>query len=517
MSPTLVLFLLSAAPGVSRVVVYPDRAQVTRVAHLTCGAHASVTFEAIPPAADSATLRALSSTATVEGLRSASRAREDVFGPRVKALDEDIRKRRQEISTLSDTAARADEQARVAHGYADVAASSIDREMAEAAPNTKAWGQALDATLSARLRAVSAGTQVQAQLRQAQRALEDVVRERQRLEASAHRRELSAEVLVSCADGKTADVELTYTVGGASWVPSYEARAQESEGAVDLATYATVRQTTGEDWGHAHVVLSTAIPQENATPPELQPLKVWAEERSDKKVLVRREESVEHAEASTPVSGGRGGGRGMVATSQGVSVQLAVAEPADVRGDGTPARLFVGTTRMQAHFANRTLPKMMPFVFRVADVTNTGPFPLLPGQLDAFRRAGLIGQYPLERVAQGAPFHLTFGIEDALRVKRTVVEEVVRDTGLFGTNHRFRYAYRLELANYGKRAEEVEVDEHVPVSELSDVKVEVDAKTTPGYALRPDDGILVWKPTLNPRDKKTFDLAFHVDVPSSYE
>jgi hypothetical protein len=52
---------------------------------------------------------------------------------------------------------------------------------------------------------------------------------------------------------------------------------------------------------------------------------------------------------------------------------------------------------------------------------------------------------------------------------------------------------------------------------LNDVKVEVDAKTTPGYALRPDDGILVWKPTLNPRDKKTFDLAFHVDVPSSYE
>jgi uncharacterized protein (TIGR02231 family) len=153
----------------------------------------------------------------------------------------------------------------------------------------------------------------------------------------------------------------------------------------------------------------------------------------------------------------------------------------------------------------------------VADLSNEAPFPLLPGRLDAFRRSGLIAHYPLERVAQGAPFHLSFGVEDSLRIKRTTVEEVVRDTGLLGGNHRFRYAYRLELANYGKRDELVEVSEHVPVSELDDVKVQVDAKTTAGYELKPDDGILTWKQTLHPTDKRTLELAFHVDVPSSYE
>ena len=87
-------------------------------------------------------------------------------------------------------------------------------------------------------------------------------------------------------------------------------------------------------------------------------------------------------------------------------------------------------------------------------------------------------------MAQGAPFELTFGIEEGLRVERKVVEEVARDTGLFGGKRRFRYAYRFEVANYRKSSEELEVAEHVPVSELDDVKVELDTKkTTAGYAL----------------------------------
>src|SRR5205823_11960200 len=83
-----------------------------------------------------------------------------------------------------------------------------------------------------------------------------------------------------------------------SWQPAYEARADESEGAVDLSTYALVRQSTGENWTQAKVVLSTAVPRQDATPPELQPLQLWAEERSpERKVLVRREEYHEHSES----------------------------------------------------------------------------------------------------------------------------------------------------------------------------------------------------------------------------
>jgi uncharacterized protein (TIGR02231 family) len=348
--------------------------------------------------------------------------------------------------------------------------------------------------------------------------LEDVQRKRSQLEAAANRREGVAEVVVSCPAGQQAQVELTYLVGGVAWSPAYEARADEASATVELSTYATLEQRTGESWNQARIVLSTALPVQNATPPELAPLKVWAEERSEqKKVLVRRDEYQEHAESgrSTPAPGPKQGG--LRAVSQGLSVQLTVPEPADVPGDGTPVRVFVGRSAMKARFVFRAYPKQMPFVYRVADLTNEAPFPLLPGRLDAFRRSGLVAHYPLERVAQGAPMHLSFGIEDTLRVKRTIVEELVRETGLFGGNRRFRYGYKMELANYGKREESVELSEHIPVSELDDVKVQIDSKTTPGYELKAEDGIVTWKQPLRPTDKRMLELAFHVDVPSSYE
>jgi len=96
----------------------------------------------------------------------------------------------------------------------------------------------------------------------------------------------------------------------------------------------------------------------------------------------------------------------------------------------------------------------------------------------------LIARYGIERVAEGAVFRLTFGIEDSLRIKRVVLEEVKRDAGLFNTRKRFSYAYRFELQNFGKGGTEVELWETLPVSELDDVTVSVATeKTTAGYKL----------------------------------
>ena len=42
------------AERISRVVVYPDRAQVSRIASVSCGERALVHFTGLPPAADAA-------------------------------------------------------------------------------------------------------------------------------------------------------------------------------------------------------------------------------------------------------------------------------------------------------------------------------------------------------------------------------------------------------------------------------------------------------------------------------
>ena len=520
---SFVLVVVAASPRVAEVVVFPDRAQVTRVATATCqsgAGSASVAFEGIPPAADPSSFRASARGGTVQGLRAETRTREHAYSKELAAFDEERRKVETEIASVDDTISRAQNLAELGNQYDNVARERVSREMAVGRADTRAWTAAFDAAMQARLSGADQSVNASTRRRALEYRLQDLSRRASGLQAAAQRTEHVAEVLVSCAGSASSpEVRLTYLVGGASWHPTYEARASEggAKGHVELSTFAAVRQATGEDWAGAKLTLSTAVPVQDATPPELKKLEISAEKREQpKKVLARREEQIRHAQSGQGVSGGEG--TGLAARSQGLSVQLEVPGASDVKGDGSTVRLFVARSRLPARFAWRTAPSLSPFVFRVAEVTNTAAFPLLTGSLDAFRRNGFIGRYPLERVPQGGAFELTFGLEDSMKVKRIPLEEVKRDAGLFNQHKRFRYAYRIEVANHGRAPEEVELVERIPVSELEDVVVEVEQdKTTSGYELKLPDGLVVWKVKLKPAEERKIELAFHVDVPASYD
>ena len=66
------------------------------------------------------------------------------------------------------------------------------------------------------------------------------------------------------------------------------------------------------------------------------------------------------------------------------------------------------------------------------------------------------------------------------------------------------------------KAETVEMSEQIPVSELSNVEVALEDKTTAGFTRNVEDGIVTWKLLLLPHETKALQLAFHVDVPSDY-
>ncbi len=514
MSALLLVSFLAATP-IDQVVVFPDRAQVTRVADVACGPKVRVDFTDVSPAAAGDSFRARVTEGAVLGMRAEKKVRAEEFAAPLKDAQEKLKVLDEQVRLLQQGRVRADALSRLGDQFATVAVGMVSRELASEQPNTRAWTTGFDASLKAQLSANDIREDTAIKLRAIEEQREILFRKVSQLQAWSQRNEWMIEVLVGCPAGKAAKVELTYLVGGASWTPAYEARAEEAANAVDLSTWATVMQTTGEDWKDARLLLSTAVPSQNATPPELKSLVVSALERQpEKKVLVRRDEAVEHASVGGTETGGA---TALKARSQGLSVQLQVPDRGTVLGEGTPVRLFVAKTRLKAAFTLRAIPRLQAFVFRVADVTNQAPFPLLAGMLDAYRSTGFIARYPIDRVPEGGPVTLTFGVEDTVRLKRVVVEELKRDVGLFNGKKRFSYGYRFELANYGKAAADVEVADGLPVSELDDVTVSIEPKTTGGYRLDPQDGIAKWKVALRPGDKKNVELLYKVDVPNSYD
>ncbi|WNZ63209.1 mucoidy inhibitor MuiA family protein [Myxococcus sp. MxC21-1] len=513
---SLTLWALVASAKVSTVVVYPDRAQVTREQTVTCRGPTSALFEAVPLAAAPDSLRARAMGATVEGLISEESTREEAHREERARLEARLDAILREEKAHNDAVARVSDLRTLANGYTDVAVDRITRELTASKPDPRAWAAALDSALAVRQRAMTEDLEASARLRALEKRRSQVEVELEALRLDAERKERRVEVRLSCPEGTRARVELTYLVGQVSWTPSYEARANESTRTMELTTLATVRQATGEDWTEAKLVLSTAQPQRDATLPAIRPLTVFAEERAkERRVLVRRDEQPQHAHAGGTDNTARS--KGLESVPQGLSVQLVAPTPVSIPGDDSAVRVQVAQTRLKAAFHWRTIPKLHPVVFRVARLNNAAAFPLLPGDVDLYRGTGFIGRQSLEHVAQGAPFELTFGVEEGLRVERRVVEELQRPKGLFKDTQRFRYAYQFTLNNLRAHPEVVELSEHFPVSELEDVKVELEPETTAGYTLQSNDGIATWKVKLAPGEKRTVDFAFHVDAPSHYE
>lgn len=506
---------------VTAVVVYPDRAQVTRSVSVPCGERVTVHFAGLPPAADIASLRAQVSVGRIEGLRNEEHPRSEAYSKTVEELDTKIQKIELELQGLREQQARHDATQLVVGKLDEVTAALVSRELADAtAPQLAAWDKALDTTTAARLQHVAEQARLQAAQRELQKQLDGVRRQRLLWQSASARRELSSDVLLSCPPGQTTQLELSYLVGGTSWSPAYEARLSETGDAVTLRSYATLSQATGEDWRGARLTLSTAIPRQNATPPELSPLRVYADSREPpRKVLVSRDEEQTHLEApggasdrpEPPSPNNRPQQK-----NQGLSVQFVLPSPAEVPGDGTPQRLLYAESVLRGAQKYRTVPKLMPFVFRVSSLVNDSGYPLLAGPLSAFRKGVFFARYDLPRVAAGERFTLTFGLELGLRVKRNIVQEYATDKNFLSTTRRYRYVYKLELENTLQQPYEVELSEHIPVSELTDVQVALDPQTSPGYELQPQDGILTWKLPLSPQSKRTVALHYYVDVPASY-
>ena len=248
----------------------PERAPVARAAEGGRGAKARVLFSGITAAAGADSFRARVTQGQVLGLRTEQQVRSEEFGPALKEAKEKLKALDAQREGLVQDLTRADNQARLAQELANVSSTLMSRELASGASDVRAWAQSVEAPVKALLAANNLRADTATKLRTVDAQREVWQRKIGQLQQWSRRSEWTAEVLVNCPAGKTARVELTYMVGGAHWFPSYEARADEAAGKVELSTWATVQQVTGEDWKGARIPLSTALPFPNkvlARPP----------------------------------------------------------------------------------------------------------------------------------------------------------------------------------------------------------------------------------------------------------
>ncbi len=534
-----------AESRVTAVTVYTDRAVVTRTAtvNLTAPGAAEVTFEKLP-------VGILDQSLTVSGRGTAQATILDVtariahveFTPneRVKLIEDQLRALAKDRRGLDDRTKLLETQR-----------TSIDQTAAALfSPASKDVPRPTVAEITAALAFVNEQrTKITAELvalddqREALAAKQSALeRQLAQLRGAGGKSYKTVTIRLDAATAGNLDLALGYAVGGASWTPSYDVRANSSETAIALSYFGLVRQNTGEDWKDVALTLSTARPSLGGAAPEIGN---WVVEAIDP-IRVTQESLAREAKgrasamaAATGAMERRRAPAGAGANLQVVemamplvmfdsapaeatvdtaatSASFKIATAATVPSDNTAQKIPVTSASLNAALEYATTPKRLAAAFLTAKVANTSEFPLLPGAMNIFLDGTFVATGALTLVMPGEKFDLALGADEGIAVKHKRVQRFVEDTGLTRSGKRTTYEYTLTIQNNKKVAARVIVSDHAPVSRHE--KIVVKQLAPDPKEIKPtNEGALKWTLDLKPGEKRDLTLKFSIEHPNDLQ
>jgi uncharacterized protein (TIGR02231 family) len=335
-------------------------------------------------------------------------------------------------------------------------------------------------------------------------------------------------VFVEATAPVEAEIEVTYSVTGASWQPLYDVRLVESK--VSLGYLANVTQQTGEDWPAVQLSLSTARPAVSTTIPELDP---WyldvPRPRPPLPPMARMAAAPSQAQYPGEASGGGAAdayaAQTMMVTeppprmevaqatveSTGASVTFKVGRPVDIPSDGSPHKTTVTSLDLDSRLDYVSVPRLAEEAYLRAKITNTSQYILLPGQASIFHEGDFVGSTWLETVVPNQEFEAQLGVDDRVKVERELTTREISKT-LIGNTRKNVFGFKITVSSFLAWPTRVTLYDQFPVSRNEQIKSKL-LQVEPPPVEQNELNILKWELALAPQQKQVLSFAFEVDFP----
>jgi len=373
---------------------------------------------------------------------------------------------------------------------------------------------------------------LQEELTKAQDLLKSLRSRLSRLESPARRQSRSIKVRLSIASTKEAlRLLVTSMASGASWTPSYDARASMEGGPGALSLQLTysgmVVNSTGEDWKDATLALSTAQPAVGGSPPALPTLVLdWKQEDVPRRAPARLGARMARAEARTAMSRGAGAGGGpegapmfcQAAMTSNACVGFASMHPGDdeaetfeaplppptptsavtaslaapdghagaarfeiehtttVLSDGAPHKVTVAVIELKPEVHHFAAPTREPRAYLQARTPNASNYPLLASDNCSIYVDGtFVCKSSLPLTMPGEHFHMFLGPDPAVKVEARpmVTKDAASEGSIFRSSTKARVSTQTVLVTNTRadRAAKVHVAMLFPRAQNDRIKV----------------------------------------------
>lgn len=505
---------INAKSLINSVIVYPDRAEVTREANLKVkpGFH-TIIFEGLPATIIPNSVRVSgASTILIKflGIEIKDQFLESPSLPEIKEIENQIRELESEISKMNDEIDILNSQENFIKSIQSKTAERASQEITLAKPDLISWEKAMG-FFEAKLKEIK---KLKFDLA---RKIDDKRREidalKKKLQSVIPSRPLETKkAIVSIEAEKEGDLKLnlSYTTTGANWSPVYNLRALPDEGEIEFSLFSKVTQKSGEDWKNVKVFLSTSSPALETSPP---PLKPWILDihvprpvpkavREEKFLMeqakVEAEVPLEFAEAEI--------------SETGLHLNFEIPRRVSIPSDGSPHKFPLDFSRLPSKFDYITVPKLSESAFLRGKIKNTLPYPIISGNADIFIFNEFVGSTNLPFTSKDEELSLFFGRDEQIKVKYELLKRERGKAGLLGGRERIKFAYRITIQNLRKNEIVIEVIDQIPVSQNTQIEVK-DVNFNPQPNQKDEKGILNWILQIPPQAEKKITLEFTIEFP----
>lgn len=528
----------SSGPGrLTRVVVFADRAEVTRRVEVRCeSGRAEARFSPLPLALDPRTLRGeVAGKAKVIGASTRELPLDAGLDARAGELTREVKVIDARLRELDDAEVTDHERGAGITAFEGYLRAVLSEGIRDPKPDTKRWAEALGLVEKDRLTLAGAAVERAKERRQLLRTREVLERRAASLGTelgsaagaspapSGVKAAREVGVAIECTEppGTALAVHLSYVIPGATWHPEYDLDFVADlptglgKGRARLTVGVVVQQSTGEDWRDVELTLSTSKPKLGSEAPLPAPLFLSGFESEEQKVLVQAAERRTELQAGGPIGQAQAAA---VLEDRGQSFTLSLPGRATVASDGRPYWMPVESASTDGEVKLVATPKLRPYVYRVASFVNPAAHALVAGRVHTYRGGSYVGDTTLAHKGPGEPIEVSLGIDEELRVERRSLTDRERGPGFLGGKQHLEQAYRITVENRSKAKATVEVRENIPVSKDAAIEVElVQAKTTRGHRLDRERGFVTWSLEVPRGGRAQVDLAHVIHLPKDWK
>ena len=161
------------------------------------------------------------------------------------------------------------------------------------------------------------------------------------------------------------------------------------------------------------------------------------------------------------------------------------------------------------------VPALAETAFLQANFKHGEDAPLLPGPVSVYRDGVFVGRSPLALAAKDETVRLGFGVDEKVKVARTVVRLNEGTAGFIGSSKTDEREFKTTIRNAHEFPIRVAIEDQLPVSETDDIQVEMLPVTTQPTTrdLRDRRGVMEWAFETKPGESREIKFGWRMRWP----